>query len=64
MSSTRPRRGLRHRPALGALVAALATMIGQLNRVGIAHGLEPDEAHDPVNRDAALPARIAALRAA
>lgn len=54
-------------PPMGAdeeRVAHLVTMIGQLNRVGTAHGLEPDEAHDPVNKDAALRARNAALRAA
>jgi len=47
-----------------ARIAHLVVMIGQLNRVGIAHGIEPDEAHDPVNKDAALRARCAELRAA
>lgn len=44
-------------------IAHLVEMIGQLNRVGIAHGIAPDEAHDPVNKDAALRARCAELRA-
>lgn len=47
-----------------ARIAHLVVMIGQLNRVGIAHGIEPDEAHDPVNKDTALRARCAELRAA
>jgi hypothetical protein len=46
-----------------ARVAHLVVMIGQLNRVGIAHEIAPDEAHDPVNKDAALRARHAELRA-
>lgn len=47
-----------------ARIAHLVVMIGQLNRVGIAHGIEPDEAHDPVNKDTALRTRCAELRAA
>lgn len=46
-----------------ARIAHLVVMIGQLNRVGIAHDITPDEAHDPVNKDAALRARHAAMRA-
>lgn len=46
-----------------ARIAHLVVMIGQLNRVGVAHGIEPDEAHDPVNKDTALRARCAELRA-
>lgn len=46
-----------------ARIAHLVVMIGQLNRVGIAHDIGPDEAHDPVTKDTALRARCAELRA-
>lgn len=44
--------------------AHLIRMFGVLNACGIAGDVEPDEAHDPVNRDRALKARYARLRAA
>lgn len=47
-----------------ARIAHLVVMIGQLNRVGVAHDIVPDEAHDPVNKDTALRTRLAELRAA
>jgi hypothetical protein len=37
-------------------------MFAQLNAVGIAGKVEPDEAHDPLNKDRALKARNAQLR--
>lgn len=45
-----------------ARLAHLVRMFAVLNAVGISSGVEPDEAHDPVNRDTELKARYAALR--
>lgn len=46
-----------------ARIAHLVRMFAQLNAVGIANDTEPDEAHDPLNKNHALKARNAALRA-
>jgi hypothetical protein len=46
-----------------ARIAHLVRMFAQLNAVGIAGQVEPDEAHDPLNKDQALKARNAELRA-
>jgi hypothetical protein len=45
-----------------ARIAHLVQMFAQLNAVGIAGKVEPDEAHDPLNKDRALKARNAQLR--
>jgi hypothetical protein len=45
-----------------ARIAHLVRMFRLLNSVGIAGDVEPDEAHDPINKDHALKARLAALR--
>ncbi|OLT21943.1 hypothetical protein BJF78_33565 [Pseudonocardia sp. CNS-139] len=45
-----------------ARIAHLVRMFGTLNAVGIAEKVEPDEAHDPLNKDHELKARNAALR--
>jgi hypothetical protein len=45
-----------------ARIAHLVRMFALLNAVGVAGGVEPDEAHDPVNKDRALKARNAELR--
>jgi hypothetical protein len=47
-----------------ARIAHLVSMFDTLNAVGIAGQPPLDEAHDPLNRDAALKARLAELRAA
>ena len=47
-----------------ARIAHLVSMFRVLNDVGIAHGVEPDEAHDPLNKDAGLKARHHELRGA
>jgi hypothetical protein len=41
----------------------LTKMFAVLNTCGIKGAVQPDEAHDPINRDVALKARYAALRA-
>jgi hypothetical protein len=46
------------------LLAHLVSIIETLNTVGIAGGPEPDEAHDPLNKDARLKTKLATLRAA
>jgi alkylhydroperoxidase family enzyme len=43
-------------------IAHLVTMFRVLNDVGIAGAVEPDEAHDPLNKDTGLKARLRALR--
>ena len=48
--------------AAEARLAHVVRMIGEMNR--IAGGLEPEEARDPVNKDAAVKAEHAALRSA
>ncbi|HYH31681.1 MAG TPA: hypothetical protein VD903_14980 [Pseudonocardia sp.] len=45
-----------------ARIAHLVRMFAVLNAVGEAGGVEPDEAHDPLNKDAALKVRNAQLR--
>jgi hypothetical protein len=45
-----------------ARIAHLVRMFAMLNAVGIAGEVEPDEAHDPRNKDGALKARNAKLR--
>jgi len=45
-------------------LAQLVTLFATLTAVGIVGGPEPDQAHDPINRDARLKTRLAALRAA
>ncbi len=47
-----------------ARIAHLVRMFGVLNAVGIAAQPEPDEAHDPLNKDVALKSRYSELRAA
>jgi alkylhydroperoxidase family enzyme len=47
-----------------ARIAHLVSMFRVLNDVGIAHGVEPDEAHDPLNKDTGLKARHHELRGA
>lgn len=46
-----------------ARIAHLASMFRVLNTVGIAGGVEPDEAHDPLNKDVRLKERHRELRA-
>jgi hypothetical protein len=45
-----------------ARIEHLVRMFALLNGVAIAGKLEPDNAHDPINKDRALKARNAALR--
>jgi hypothetical protein len=45
-------------------LAQLVTLFGTLTAVSIVGGPEPDQAHDPINRDARLKTRLAALRSA
>jgi hypothetical protein len=45
-----------------ARIAHLVRMFAVLNAVGMAGDVEPDEAHDPLNKDAELKARNAQLR--
>lgn len=45
-----------------ARIAHLVHMFALLNAVGVASKVEPDEAHDPLNKDRALKARNAELR--
>ncbi len=47
-----------------ARLAHLVRMFGVLNDCGIAGAVKPDQAHDPTNKDSALKARYAQLRAA
>ncbi|MCW2718131.1 MAG: hypothetical protein QOG20_3319 [Pseudonocardiales bacterium] len=46
-----------------ARLAHLVQMVGTMNRVATSSGVEPDEAHDPINKDADLKERLSALRA-
>lgn len=43
-------------------IAHLCRMIGTMNAIAVAAGTTPDGAHDPVNKDTALKARLAALQ--
>ncbi|MBO0851333.1 MAG: hypothetical protein J2P20_17865, partial [Pseudonocardia sp.] len=45
-------------------IAHLVRMFGVLNSVGISDHTEPDQAHSRLNKDSALKARYAHLRAA
>lgn len=47
-----------------ARIAHLVSMFRVLNDVGIASDIDPDEAHDPLNKDACLKARHDELRGA
>jgi hypothetical protein len=47
-----------------ARIAHLVSMFRVLNDVGIAHSVEPDEAHDPLNKDTELKTRHHELRGA
>jgi alkylhydroperoxidase family enzyme len=47
-----------------ARIAHLVRMLGRMNRIAVEAGVEPDEAQNPINKNAALKARHAALRAA
>jgi hypothetical protein len=44
-----------------ARLAHLVRMIGTMNGIANAENVEPDEAHNPVNRDTALKARHAEM---
>jgi hypothetical protein len=46
-----------------ARIAHLVGMIGTINRIAVQSQVEPDEAQNPVNKDAAVKARYAELRA-
>jgi alkylhydroperoxidase family enzyme len=46
-----------------ARIAHLVGMFGRMNRIAVEAGVEPDEAQNPVNKDAALKARYTAMRA-
>jgi alkylhydroperoxidase family enzyme len=45
-------------------VANLVRIVGEMNEVAIAHAVQPDQAHDAINKDAALKRRHEALRTA
>lgn len=47
-----------------ARLVHLIGMVAQMNRIAVTHCVANDEAHDPINKDAAVKARHAALRAA
>lgn len=47
-----------------ARIAHLVRMLGRMNRIAVEAGVEPDEAQNPVNKNAALKRRYAQLRAA
>jgi alkylhydroperoxidase family enzyme len=47
-----------------ARLAHMVAMIGRMNRVAVAAGVQPDEAQNPVNKDVALKQRHTLLRAA
>ncbi|HLU60168.1 MAG TPA: hypothetical protein VKZ81_32300 [Pseudonocardia sp.] len=47
-----------------ARIAHLVRMLGRMNRIAVAAGIEPDEAQNPINKDRALKRRYAQLRAA
>lgn len=44
-------------------IAHLCRMVGTMNAIAVAAGTVPDGAHDPVNKDAALKARLLAAQA-
>jgi alkylhydroperoxidase family enzyme len=45
-----------------ARIAHMVAMIGRMNRIATEAGVEPDEAQNPINKNAALKARHAELR--
>ena len=45
-------------------IAHLCRMVGTMNAIAVAAGTTPDGAHDPVNKDAALKARLLAAQGA
>ncbi|MGI5130718.1 hypothetical protein ACQEVB_28200 [Pseudonocardia sp. CA-107938] len=47
-----------------ARLAHLCRMLGTMNRIAIAAGVQPDQAHDMINKDVALKARLAELQSA
>jgi alkylhydroperoxidase family enzyme len=47
-----------------ARIVHLVHMLGRMNRIAVEAGVEPDEAQNPINKDTALKARYAELRAA
>jgi alkylhydroperoxidase family enzyme len=47
-----------------ARLAHMVRMIGRMNRIAVAAGVQPDEAQNPVNKNAALKQRHAQLRLA
>jgi alkylhydroperoxidase family enzyme len=47
-----------------ARLAHMVRMFGRMNRIAVAAGIDPDEAQNPVNKDAALKQRHAQLRTA
>jgi hypothetical protein len=47
-----------------ARIAHLVRMLGRMNRIAVEAGVEPDEAQNPVNKNAGLKLRYAQLRAA
>jgi hypothetical protein len=49
--------------ATEARLAHLVRMLGTINKIAVESGVEPDEAQNPINKDAAIKARHAALRA-
>ncbi|SHL25956.1 hypothetical protein SAMN05443637_122111 [Pseudonocardia thermophila] len=50
--------------ATEARIAHLCRMVGTMNRIALATGVQPDGAHDAVNKDDALKARLAQLQSA
>ncbi|OLT21947.1 hypothetical protein BJF78_33590 [Pseudonocardia sp. CNS-139] len=57
-------RGIQHPvDAVEARIAHLVRMIGTINRIAVENHVEPDEAQNPVNKNAALKARYAEMRA-
>jgi hypothetical protein len=56
----------RHEPvdATEAKIAHLVRMVGRINRIAVENRVEPDEAQNPVNKDATIKARYAELRGA
>jgi alkylhydroperoxidase family enzyme len=47
-----------------ARIAHMVRMIGRMNQIAVEAGVKPDEAQNPINKNAALKARHAELRAA
>jgi hypothetical protein len=47
-----------------ARIAHLVRMVGTINKIAVEHRVEPDEAQNPINKNAAIKARYRRLRAA